>query len=162
MFQEWATEIQTEARGSGVSSAMESHLLKMPKTIAGLALLFELIDGGREAVGERATRRALGWADYLRSHASRIYAADETMAEEGARLILARRRQLPCPFTGRDIHRRGWAGLGEREAVAAAIDVLVERHCCRPAKIETGPAGGRPSLEYVWNPRLTSPENSDG
>jgi hypothetical protein len=162
LFQEWMTELQAEARGGGLSSAMESHLLKLPKTIAGLALLFELVDGGGEAVGEAATRRALGWADYLRSHANRIYAAGETMAEEGARLILARRSQLPSPFTGRDIYRKGWAGLGERESVAAAIDVLVERHCCRPAKIEAGPTGGRPSLEHVWNPRLTSGENSDG
>jgi hypothetical protein len=126
------------------------------------ALLFELIDGGREAVGELATSRALGWAEYLRSHANRIYAAGETMAEEGARLILTRRQQLPSPFTGRDIQRKGWAGLGERDVVAATLDVLVEHHCCRPAKVETGPTGGRPSLEYLWNPRLASEEGTSG
>jgi hypothetical protein len=162
LFQEWMTEIQTEARAGGLSSAMESHLLKMPKTIAGLALLFELIDGGSAAVGDRATSRALGWADYLRSHANRVYAAGETMAEEGARLVLARRHQLPSPFTGRDIQRKGWAGLAERDVVAAVIDVLVEHLCCRPAAVETGPAGGRPSLAYLWNPRLASREDLHG
>jgi hypothetical protein len=162
MFQEWMTEIQTEARGGAVSSALESHLLKMPKTIAGLALLFELVDGGTETVGERAITRALGWADYLRSHANRIYAAGETMAEEGARLILARRHQLPSPFTGRDIYRKRWAGLGERDVVAGAIEVLVDNHCCRPTRVDAGPSGGRPSLEYVWNPRLAEREHADG
>jgi hypothetical protein len=154
MYQEWVTEIQIEARSGGLSSAMESHILKMPKTIAGLALLFELVDGARETVGERATQRALGWADYLRSHANRIYAIGETMAEEGARIILARRHQLPSPFTARDVYRKHWAGLGEHETVAAAVHVLIEHHCCRPTSVGTGPSGGRPSQEYVWNPRL--------
>jgi hypothetical protein len=162
LYQEWVTEVQTEARRGGLSSAMESHLLKMPKTIAGLALLFELVDGGRETIGELATRRALGWADYLRSHANRIYAAGETMAEEGARMILARRHHLPSPFTARDVYRKHWAGLGEQETVAAAIHVLIESHCCRPSRVGTGPSGGRPSHEYVWNPRLPSGEDASG
>jgi hypothetical protein len=162
LFQEWMTEVQVEARGGGFSSAMESHLLKMPKTIAGLALLFELVDGGREMVGELATRRALGWSDYLRSHANRVYAAGETMVEDGARTILARRHQLPSPFTARDVYRKHWAGLGEHETVTAAIHVLVERHYCRPTRVGTRPFGGRPSDEYIWNPCLASGENVHG
>jgi hypothetical protein len=154
MFQEWMTDVQTEARNAGLASALESHLLKMPKTVAGLALLFELVDGGRDAVGESATRRALGWAEYLRSHATRIYAAGETMAEDGAGLIIARRQHLPAQFTGRDIQRKGWAGLGEHAAVGAAIDILVERHFCRQIPNEPSPPGGRPSLTYLWNPHL--------
>ena len=154
MFQEWMTDVQTEARKGGLPSALESHILKMPKTATGLALLFELVEGGREAVGEIATRRALGWAEYLRSHATRIYAAGETMAEEGAGLIVARRKQLPTQFTSRDIQRKGWAGLGEHAAVGAAIDILVERHFCRQVPSEPQLAGGRPSLTYLWNPHL--------
>jgi hypothetical protein len=53
-----------------------------------------LVDGGRVAVGEVAARRALGWAEYLRSHAGRVYAAGEIMAENGARLIVERRDSL--------------------------------------------------------------------
>ena len=58
---------------------------------ACLALIFELLEGGRAAVGEVATGRALGWADYLRSHANRLYAAGDTMVETGAKLIVERR-----------------------------------------------------------------------
>jgi hypothetical protein len=90
----------------------------------------------------------------LRSHATRIYAAGETMAEDGAGLIIARRQHLPAQFTGRDIQRKGWAGLGEHAAVGAAIDILVERHFCRQIPNEASPAGGRPSLTYLWNPHL--------
>ena len=140
LFREWMTEIQADARGGSLPSTLESHILKMPKTIASLALLFELIDGGRSEVNEIATRRALGWADYLRSHANRLYASGGTMAEDGARLIVERRRQLPPQFTPRDIQRKAWASLGDRDAVASAIDMLVSTHHCRevvPGRVQT-------------------------
>jgi len=154
LFREWMTEMQAEARGGSLSSTLESHLLKMPKTIASLALLFELIDGGRSEVNEAATRRALGWADYLRSHANRLYASGQTMAEDGARLIVERRRQLPEQFTLRDIHRKAWASLGDRDAVASAIDMLVATHHCREVPAVYQLHGGRPSVSYIWNPQL--------
>jgi hypothetical protein len=73
MFREWMTEIQTEARSGNLSSMLESHLLKMPKTVASLALLFHLVDGGRDAIGSDATARALDWADYLRSRQAALF-----------------------------------------------------------------------------------------
>src|SRR5690606_27086018 len=106
MFREWMTEIQIEARSGKLSPVLESHLLKMPKTVASLALIFELIEGGRFEVGKTATLRALAWADYLRSHANRLYSSGTTMIEDGARLILERRHQLPDEFTVRDIYRK--------------------------------------------------------
>src|SRR5215212_3404940 len=62
LFRAWMEDIQREARSGSLSSSLESHLLKLPKTVAGLALLFELVEGGRVAVGESATMRALAWA----------------------------------------------------------------------------------------------------
>ena len=154
LFREWMEEIQSAARAGNLSSSLESHLLKLPKTVAGLALLFELVEGGRVAVGESATMRALAWADYLRSHAVRLYSAGETMAEDGARLILERRAQLPEPFTARDIHRRNWAGLSDRDTVGAALEVLEASKHCRAETGSAGSAGGRPSLSYCWHPAL--------
>jgi hypothetical protein len=154
LFREWMEEVQSAARAGNLSSSLESHLLKLPKTVAGLALLFELVEGGRVAVGEGALMRALGWADYLQSHASRLYSAGETMAEDGARLILERRAHLPEPFTARDVHRRKWAGLGERDAVGSALDVLEATHHCRAVVDAGGTHGGRPSAAYSWHPAL--------
>jgi Protein of unknown function (DUF3987) len=156
LFQEWMTEIQTEARSGSLSSTMESHVLKMPKTVASLALLFELINGGRFEVNEAAMRRALGWADYLRSHANRLYSAGETMAEDGARLIIYRRSQLPAQFTARAVHQKGWAGLGDRDTVTAAIEMLVSTHYCREVPFPVQQSGGRPSVSYIWNPCIAS------
>jgi Protein of unknown function (DUF3987) len=154
MFRGWMTEMQSEAHSGALSSTLESHILKMPKTVASLALIFELVDGGRVAVGEVAARRALGWAEYLRSHAGRLYAAGEVMAEHGARLIVERRDQLPGQFTARDVQRKAWAGLGDRDVVQASIDMLVSTYHCREAAVGAGPQGGRPSQLYCWNPYL--------
>jgi hypothetical protein len=155
MFREWMEGVQQEARAGHLSSSLESHLLKLPKTVAGLALLFELVEGGRVAVGEDATLRALGWAEYLRSHARRLYSAGETMAQDGARLILERRAQLPEPFTPRDIQRRDWVGLRDRDAVSSALAVLEDTNHVRAISGAPGPQGGRPSESYTWHPSLT-------
>jgi hypothetical protein len=154
LFQEWMTEIQIKARAGSLPSTLESHMLKLPKTVATLALLFELIDGGRFEVNELATRRALGWADYLISHANRLYSAGENMAADGARLIVERRHQLPQAFTLRDIRRKGWAALDDQDAVASALDILISTNHCREVPPVVHAFGGRPSVSYVWNPTL--------
>ena len=105
-------------------------------------------------MGANATVRALAWAEYLHSHATRLYSAGENMAENGARLILERRTQLPDPFTARDIHRRKWAGLADRDAVGSALDVLVTTNHCRAVSGAAGPHRGRPSDAYAWHPAL--------
>jgi Protein of unknown function (DUF3987) len=154
MFRQWMTEIQTEARAGKLPSILESHLLKMPKTVASLALIFHLADGGRDAIGAEATARALDWADYLRSHANRLYSAGGVMAETGARLIIERRAQLPGAFTVRDVQRKAWAGLADRDTVAAAIELLISAGYCREAPTAPSPGGGRPSVAHIWNPRI--------
>ncbi|AIJ85352.1 YfjI family protein [Brucella melitensis] len=155
MFQQWMQEIQTEARSGKLSTVLESHLLKMPKTVASLALIFELVEGGRAEVGTDAMALALGWADYLRSHATRLYSSGNTIVvEDGARLILERRATLPNEFTIRDIHQKGWAGLTDRDVVMSAVDLLEETHHCRKFEKGAGTSGGRPSAYYRWNPKI--------
>jgi hypothetical protein len=156
LFQQWMTEIQAKARSGSVPSTLESHILKLPKTVAALALLFELIGGGRFEVNELAVRTALGWADYLLSHATRLYSAGDTMAAEGARIILQRRGRLPEQFTVRDVQRKGWASLGDNDAVISAIEMLVATNHCREAPMDVHRNGGRPAgAAYAWNPSLT-------
>ncbi|WGD32020.1 YfjI family protein [Ancylobacter sp. WKF20] len=154
LFREWMEENQRDARSGRLSQIMESHILKMPKTVASLALIFELVGGGTTAVDAETTARALDWADYLRSHANRIYSAGQTLAEEGARLILERRKQLPKEFTARDVQRKQWSGLADRETVASALDLLIVTHHCRELPQEPDIRGGRPSTVYRWNPCL--------
>ena len=155
MFREWMEEIQKEARNGKIAPTLESHILKMPKTVAALALIFHLVDGGRdEAIGTIAAARALEWADYLRSHAARLYAAGSVAAENGARLIIERRAYLPEKFTAREIERKNWAGLSDRDTVDDAIAVLLETHHIFLATKPSGSFGGRPSNTYFWTPCL--------
>ncbi|MCO5139283.1 MAG: YfjI family protein [Shinella sp.] len=154
IFRQWMEEIQTEARGGKLSPVLEAHLLKMPKTVASLALIFELVDGGRFEVREHAMLRALAWADYLRSHANRLYSSGNTMIEDGARLILERRHQLPEEFTARDIYKKDWAGLSDREVATMAIELLVSTHHCHEVEKSSGSNRGRPTETYRWNPIL--------
>jgi hypothetical protein len=153
-FREWMEVMHPEARSGVLPSALESHVLKMPKTIASLALIFDLIEGdGDDLIGNTATLRALDWADYLRTHANRLYASGQTMVDEGARLIVDRRSQLPELFSARDVQRKQWSNLPDRDTVSAALDVLVTTGHCRERTIGN-PNGGRPSTIFEWNPRL--------
>lgn len=154
-FRRWYEEIQQEARRGNIAPALESHLLKMPKTVASLALIFHLVDGGEGPVSAEATGRALDWADYLRTHASRIYASGMVAVEDAARLVIARRDSLPPQFSARDVQRKCWTGLSDRADVADAIDLLESTG--HVLKHVTGSAqdGGRPATAYEWHPTLT-------
>lgn len=154
MFRDWMEDIQAEARSGNVSSVMEAHLLKMPKTIASLALIFELVEGGRFNIGDMAMGMALVWAKYLASHAKRLYSAGQTMAQDGARLIIEQRNELPRLFTVRDIHQKRWARLTDREAVLSAIEILTDVNYCREVEASPDRSRGRPTVQYEWNPVL--------
>ena len=155
MFQGYSEAIHREARSGNLSPTLESHILKQPKTIVSLALIFQLaIDGRQHLIGAEAMRMALRWASYLRSHANRLYAAGGVMAEDGARLILERRAQLPAQFTVRAVHQKDWAGLTDTDAVVAAVGALVATGHCRPMPPKPGAAGGRPTTTFEWHPSL--------
>lgn len=154
LFIDWMTDLQRKARAGAQSEALEAHLLKMPKTVASLALIFQFLSGDNEAIGDSALLHALTWAEYLCSHAIRLYAAGTYAAEAGARLILNRREALPSPFRARDVHQKGWAGLSDRDAVEAALQILVSTHNLALREVTTGAAGGRPTFEYLWHPKI--------
>lgn len=150
LFVTWMTEIQDAARSSDIHPALESHMLKMPKTIAGLALLFEIIDGGRQAVGITAIARALEWADYLLSHAKRLYSLALNHSLDGAKLILKRRSKLDDPLTARGIHRKGWSGLSNIEDVNDSLHWLIDYGYITAQTLSSADTNGRPKIVYHW------------
>lgn len=149
LFVEWMTEINLECRSGTLSPLMAEHLLKMPKTVGSLALLFAVIDGEQGSVSVGSTARALEWADYLRGHAERLYSAATNSGIEGAKLILKRRAKLPSPFKTKQVPQRGWQGLDTTPAVQDSIDVLVEHGYL--TEVER-PTTGRPRIDYWWHP----------
>jgi hypothetical protein len=84
----------------------------------------------------------------------RVYGAGAVAAESGARLIAKRRDMPPAKFTARDIQRRAWAGLADRDSVGDALDLLEQTGHVRGELQPTREEGGRPSVVYEWNPKL--------
>lgn len=151
LFIQWMKKIQDIARNPEIHPVLESHILKMPQTIAGLALLFEIIDGGRDAVGVTATIRALSWSDYLLSHAKRLYSIATNFSLDSAKLILERKNKLPNPFSVRDIQRKGWSGLDSVEMVSESLAWLLDYGYLSRETISSADTNGRPKVAYRWN-----------
>ena len=64
-----------------------------------------------------------------------------------------RRGDLPDGFTQRDVYRRGWAGLTQREETAAALALLCD-YGWLTATRRNFDGLGRPTLNYFIHPQL--------
>lgn len=157
-FISWMEELQASVRSGELPPVLESHLLKMPKTVCSLALLFALVDGEQGEVSHASTCRALAWADFLYSHMERVYSAVTYSQVSGAHLIHQRRAKLPHPFTVRDIHRKQWGGLSNIDDVREAIEVLIEHNHIHG--ISVSGETGRPTTYYYWHSTLAPKEES--
>jgi len=78
------------------------------------------------------------------------------MAQDGARLIIEQRNELPRLFTVRDIHQKRWAKLADREAILSAMEILTNTNHCREIPKDTTTNGGRPTVKYKFNPVLNN------
>lgn len=153
-FAEWRHELEHRLRDPEAEApALVAHLGKYRKLVPSAALICHLADGGTGDVSEMALARALGWAEYLESHARRAYASVQQVQLDGARTLLRRiqRGDVPTPFTRRDVHNKGWSGLATADAVMAAAEILADYDWLR---VETIASGGRPKTLYWINPRV--------
>ena len=147
-FQEWHEALEVRLRSGELHPALESHFSKYRKLVPALALLIHLADDGRGEIGEDATLKALAWAEYLETHAHRVYGAVTQAEVAAAKAILRRieRGDLQAPFTTRDVWRPGWAGLSDRALVGRAMELLADYgHLTVEVDRETG---GRPATRY--------------
>lgn len=138
---------------------LESHFLKMPKTIASLALIFEIIiklsNDDMNQLNEvhcivdiTAVNLAIRWVQYLKSHAYRVYGGILNPHLEGAHIILARFDKLEDSFTLRDIQRKNWIGLNDNAIIQGSLNYLVDYDCLTSTDIPTTDNGGRPTTHY--------------
>jgi hypothetical protein len=153
VFGEWRSELEHRLRSGHEHPAFVAHLAKFRSLIPSLALLIHLADGGQGNVGMWALERACAWGEYLESHARRMYSLSLDCGEDLAKQVLQHLSggDLPNPFTARDVHRKGWAGLAELEDVKAALEVLEEHNFIQAQRVRTS---GRPRDEYHINPEL--------
>jgi hypothetical protein len=164
LFNAWIEQLETDIRSDSLHPAMVSHLAKYRKLIPALALLFAHVDtpDSKKLVDAPELHRAISWGAYLRTHAGRLYATASIPTTADATTLLAKIQAgrlvdgngvMLERFTPRLVASKGWSGLSSPEAVRAAADLLADYGYLRPDLVRPGHAGGRPSEQYLVNPR---------
>jgi putative DNA primase/helicase len=154
-FLDWRRGLERRLRGDELSPALEGHLAKYRKLVPALALIDHLAEGGTGNVGAEALARALDMAEYLETHARRVYGATDAVDVISAEAILAhiRRGDLKDGFTAREVHQRDWSRLTDRDHLQRGLDLLVEfDHLAADTPGGKPGYGGRPKVTYRINP----------
>ena len=164
LYKSWIKELETEIRGDDLHPALISHLSKYRKLVPALALIFAMVDApdSGNVIQQSEFLRALSWAEYLRSHAERLYSAAVIPETAGSQSLLAKIRagKLQDGFRLKDVQQKGWAGLANTETVRKAVEMLVDYDWLerREERSRDTLGRGRPSERYFINPRgLKSP-----
>jgi hypothetical protein len=152
IFAQWRGDLEKRLRAGDMAPALESHFAKYRSLVPALTLISHLTDGACGPIGEKPLMRALAFAEYLETHARRVYGAGAASEAEVAKLILARIRKgdLCDELSARDIRRKEWSGLTDNDQIKAGLDLLADFDCVAPHTIETS---GRPRTAYMINPR---------
>jgi putative DNA primase/helicase len=163
IFIEWLEENEAETSSGQLHPIIEGHLGKYPKLVAGLSLIFTLIDKPEaELIGQAEIIRAIAFAKYLRTHAERIYSAAVIPEMNGSRSLLEKIKsgkmviqdELVDRFSSRQLARKGWAGLTIPDHATKAADMLVDYGYLKKLIIPTSEKGGRPTDIYVIHPSI--------
>jgi putative DNA primase/helicase len=153
LFDEWREGLESRLRSGELEPAMESHLSKYRSLVPTLALLTNLADDEVGAVPDSALSRAIKWAEYLETHAARVYGLSRTQAPVQASALAAKilAGDLRNSFTSREVYQRDWKNLAEADDVKRAATFLETLGWLRKTDVETG---GRPSTRWEISPRL--------
>jgi putative DNA primase/helicase len=160
LFDDWRAQLEAKVRSGDEHPALESHLAKYRSLVPSLALLIHLADGARGPVGDEATRKAIGWAAYLESHARRIYAIVINSAAVAGQALAKRitKGELTDGFTLRELYRKHWAGLPDKQAAEQAVDLLLDLGWLKEEVVVTD---GRTKTCYRINPALLTKAAAD-
>ena len=155
-FDAWRAKLELRLRSGDEHPAIEAHLGKFRSLIPSLALILHLAEHERGPVGYPALALAIRWAEYLESHARRVYSAATAAEVVAAKAIWRRivKGDVTDGFSARKIYQKGWTGLTDSEVVKAGLELLVDHGHIVEQEV-SGPAGtpGRPRLpQYLINP----------
>jgi hypothetical protein len=156
-FREWLGRLEQRLRNDDLQKPLIAHLAKYKKLVPALALVIHLAEWRTEDVTLAALQKALGWAEYLETHAGRVYGSRGVVEAEAARVLLKKLKAgtagLPDEFTARLVRNKGWSGMSKPEEADAVCELLADcgwlltRDGGRTAK------GGRPTTLFQMNPR---------
>jgi len=173
---DYRTKLEHRLRQGELDPMLEAHLAKYRKLVPGLALTIHLAGGGQGEVSATAVGKALKWAEYLETHAARVYDSCNIAATEAAHAIIAKIKKndlkshrptlqhntpvdalsvagnaLAIPFGSREVWRPKWSRLTDTDTVHAALQLLVDYDWLNSTKIETL---GRTATVFAVNPKV--------
>jgi putative DNA primase/helicase len=153
LFDVWRENLEIRLRSDKEHPMIEAHLSKYRSLVPSIALVIHLAEQREGPVQILALERAIAWAEYLESHARRIYAPAISPDVDAARTLAKRIKagSVGDCFVLRDIYNNGWSGLSTRDEVAAAVRVLVDYDWLRGIEEMTA---GRPRTMYRVNPAV--------
>jgi putative DNA primase/helicase len=156
LFDVWRETLELRLRNDSEHAMVEAHLAKFRSLVPSLALLIHLTEASDGPVDRLPLERAIAWAEYLESHARRIYAPAVSPDMDAARALSKRIRQGHAAdgFSMRDVYNAGWSGLSTRDNVAAAVAVLIDHDWIRAIEERTP---GRTRTIYRINPSVLPP-----
>lgn len=158
-FNEWLCTLEQTQLQKDDPPILLEHLSKYRSLVPSLALIFHLIDVADGKKMENVTvdsiRTAWVWVANLEQHARRIYGMANSLTQQAA-MKLGNKildGELPSPFSARDVYRKEWTLLDNRDIVQKACDELVDFDWLAigypPQSV------GRPkSPVYLINPKL--------
>lgn len=136
----------------------EAHLSKYASLLPSITLLIHLaeLEQARD-IDANIVQRAVGWCDYLESHARRVYALGQDPFI-GARQLLKNLSRLPQPFRVADFNNRRWQSLNNAKDIQRALNALVSHGYLQRQVI---PTATKPATYYHIHPEfLNEPPQS--
>jgi hypothetical protein len=168
LFNEWWAALEKTLRDdSGLSPSLVAHFAKYRGLLPSLAGLFELADlaaaGNLSAaalISLDHTRQAAAFCEYLSTHAWRVYASVMSPECRAARDLARHIRSgdVPEVFSARSFYLKGWRGLGSAKRMRGALSILEGAGWVRRGSSASHSGGGRPSEEWLINPKVVRNE----
>ena len=160
LFNEWLTDLEIEKLRVDDYSMILEHFGKYRSLMPSLALIFHLIDVADGASGGpvslQAAEKAAAFCDYLESHVRRVYGLVANIDQQAAAILAEKiqTQKLNDGFTVRDVYRKGWHLLNNRELAQPACDELVELGWLKVEHQEKEGTGRSALPIYHINPKV--------
>lgn len=161
VFYEWWQELESKLRSQEDEPVLLEHLGKYRSLMPSLALIFHLLEVAStpfqapRQVPARHAQFAAAWCDYLEQHARRIYGLVMNTTQQAARRLAKKLQEggLADGFTIRDIYRKDWSLLDDRDLIEKACEELVALGWLRE-KVTKPALGQRGKTQYQINPKV--------
>ncbi len=156
-FNSWLEDLHNIKLRADDDPIILEHLAKYPSLVASLALIFYLVDcvanNSKGPVSLDALEHAIQYAEYLESHARRIYSIAANIKQQRAIALSKKIRagKVKNDFTTRDVYRKNWRLLQTKKDAEEAIEDLADAGWLRKNYIDN-PHGGPLKVLHQINP----------